>query len=613
MLNKKIGLLVLAAATLGLAACGGNNSSQSSNPTGASTGTPAGESAPTGVSTGTPAGESQPTGVSSAASAAEAIIPSVEGKIGIYFHFADSETVKLAELPTYVSPWITGNWNGYATNAEGGAVEMVRKADTDVFYGYIPADGDLGDLGYQITLGYNSTSGVATNLQGIDWNYKTNWSADNYLGLDHPFMTKVADDLYVCRADTVDALDFKEVLPEPIMVKKQSFKFKISDSLKTALTGQDNLELVVKGSFNGWATVSAGKADTDGYYTVPLVSGDAQMVLGTVQMCIGVRNAIAGGNMEDKYNLALAPAGDFDDVWGAGGVEALEGEVYKISNITLAMSKLYQEEGWVYDLGTVTLPEHANGTAEAYKLPSNEAPTLPTNLVITLKNTAETAFTLVDQKFVSIAGTINGWKHEQMIEVVPGKEYRYVISGDIFLGQKLEFKFADGDWNRDEVAPSAEGGNFELTPEIGKVAYTVSADLTDFGAGDATHFVGELKNEEIALDHDIEFRVFNSIENPVEKACIAGDFQGWDAAKTELVNDPSKGYYAATLEKGALKTGSVINFKITNGTWDKNVGKAGENFSLVLPYGAVAVELKADMTTFTGDIEFVSWVYALAD
>jgi len=93
-----------------------------------------------------------------------------------------------------VSPFITGNWNGYAQTPDK-ACEMVRLEQTDIFYAYIPADGDLGDLGYQITLGYNVASGVSSDKQGIDWNFKTTYSKENFPGLEHPVMTKINDSL----------------------------------------------------------------------------------------------------------------------------------------------------------------------------------------------------------------------------------------------------------------------------------------------------------------------------------------------------------------------------------------------------------------------------------
>lgn len=595
MLNKKLGLLVLAAAAMGLVACGGNSSpAQSSSK-------PADTSHPTGLSSDP---GSQPAG--------EEPIPQVDGKIGVYFHFADSENVKLANLPSYVSPWITGNWNGYAQTAEGGAIEMQRKADTDIFYGYIPGDGNLGDLGYQITLGYNSASGVASSLQGIDWNYKTNWSADNYGGLDHPFMTKVNDHLYVCKADTVDSLDFKAVLPEPIMVKNQAFKFRVTDAVKTAMADKNNLEICVKGGFNGWTPVSAGAPDNDGYYTVNLTEGDKEMVLGTVEMCIGIRNKLIGG-MEDKYNLALQPAGELDDYDAGGGVEEADGEVYKISNIKLTMSKLYQT-AHTYNIGIITLPVHANGTADAYALPSNEAPLMEHNIVITVKNTSETAVAMADGRFMSIAGAFTGdwagtWPHDHMTEVVPGKEYRYVIEmgENLRAGVDLGFKIADGAWGTDEIGADSADGNIHIVPENGKAAYKIEADLSGFGSGvgDRHQLKVELAEDELALDKDIHVLVQNTGEGTVGTVTAAGDFQGWDPAATPLTAVGNN--YAFTIAKGTLKAGDQIKFKLTNGTWDKNIGNGNDNFVVYLPFGLDLLNLKGDIAGFTGDIELVSW------
>ena len=148
MFNKKVGLLVLA--SMGLVACGGGESSSQAQ-----------------SSAGSSPAQSSQQGPS---------IPTAEGKVTLYFLFTDTETAKLADMPSYCSPFITGNWNGYGTTPDS-ASEMVRLEGTNYFYAQIAAGLDMGDNGYQITIGYNAASNVGTDKQGVDWNYKTTYSS----------------------------------------------------------------------------------------------------------------------------------------------------------------------------------------------------------------------------------------------------------------------------------------------------------------------------------------------------------------------------------------------------------------------------------------------------
>lgn len=251
MLNKKLGLFVMSAAMLGLVACGGGQSSATGLSTESKNTQAQSESGESGQ-------ESKPAGDLPA-------IPEVDGKIAVYFTYQDVEgAVAAADLPAWCSPFITGNWNGYGQTPADGALEMkALEGNANVFYAYLPADGEFGDMGYQITLGYNAASGVGTAKQGINWSYKTIYSADNFPGLDHPVLTKMNDKVYAAlnTDHPASAMAFSDALPEPISAKDTSLKFKID--LGDLVMG-DNLEFVVKGSFNGWSTVSIGAPDEEG-------------------------------------------------------------------------------------------------------------------------------------------------------------------------------------------------------------------------------------------------------------------------------------------------------------------------------------------------------------
>ena len=574
MLNKKFGLWALSLASLGLVACGGNNPQPSSQQ-------PSSEPAPS------------------------ASIPSQEGKIGVYFQFKDTEELKLADLPEYVSPFITGNWNGYAQTPDK-ASEMVRLEETDIFYAYIPADGDLGDLGYQITLGYNEASGVSSDKQGIDWNFKTTYSKENFPGLEHPVMTKINDNLYECKAGEESGLGFDSVLPEPVMVKNPMVTFSL-DLPVGAIIGE-NLEVVIKGGFNGW-TPEAVEADEDGIYTVSL---GEEVIVGKIEMCIGFRNKFVGG-MDDKYNLILAdmPAGEERDAIGGVEEEVTSEtgllEKYQVTNIGVALNALYGDD-YEYVVGPLTFPEHANGTLDPYALPSNEAPMIGHNVAIVLHNTSETE----PARLPHVAGTLNNWQHKPMTAVTPGFWQFDAEVSEHYLGTSFEFKFTDGAWERSEVSLDGQN-NIKVILKDDLNVFWVEADLSTFGASDTSNKLTGEVDEEVTMSYaeDLEIRFFQDGEVEPEKVCIAGNIVGWGTPHLELekkVNDAGT-YYSAVVSKevfleNEFDCGMAFEFKITDGTWDKSIGVGAGNAIVKLGYQANRLEIHGDAVGFQGDLEF---------
>lgn len=573
MLNKKFGLWALSLASLGIVACGGNNNPQSSSKE--------------------PSSEPTPT----------ASIPSQEGSIGVFFQFKDTEELKLADLPDYVSPFITGNWNGYAQTPDK-ACEMVRLEQTDIFYAYIPADGDLGDLGYQITLGYNVASGVSSDKQGIDWNFKTTYSKENFPGLEHPVMTKINDSLYECKAGEESGLGFDSVLPEPVMVKNPQVTFSL-DLPEDAVIGE-NLEVVIKGGFNGW-TPEAVKADEDGVYTVSL---GEEVIVGKIEMCIGFRNKFIGG-MDDKYNLVLGKLPEGVERDAVGGVEeAVAGETgetekYQVSNIGVALNALYGDN-YKYVVGPLTFPEHANGTLEPYKLPSNEAPKVGHNVAIVLHNTSETE----PARLPNIAGTITGWEHKPMTAITPGFWQFDAEVSEAYLGTSFEFKFTDGAWDRSEISLDGQN-NIKVTLEAELNVFWVEADLSTFGASDTANKLKGEVDEEVTMNYamDLEVRFYQEGEGVPEKVFIAGNLTGWAHTELEKKVTDAGTYFSTVISKEVFLAeefdcGMAFEFKITDGTWDKNIGVGGGNASVKLGYQANLLEIQGDAIGFMGDLDF---------
>ena len=585
MFNKKVGLLVLA--SMGLVACGGGQSS-SSHATGLTSST-------------TPTSSEGPT------------IPTEEGKVTLYFLFVDTETAKLADMPEYCSPFITGNWNGYGTSPES-ASEMIRLEGTNYFYAQIAAGLDMGDNGYQITIGYNAASNVGTDKQGIDWNYKTTYSTENFPGLDHPVLTKLADNLYEAKAGDASGLGFAAFKPAPEIVKNPSLRFKIT--LNTDEVFGENLEYVIKGDFNGWTPTALGDPDEEGYYTVEL--GD-EVIVGKYEYCVGVRNKFLGGQ-DDRYNLMMAELTPEEeenlDVIGGAVEEVIDadtGEVeeYDVTNFAISLNKIYGDD-YVYEGGRLTNPRYASGTTEEYRLPSNEAPKMQHGVIVRLSNTAETVNALWEN--LSICGDFtSGWsEHKAMTEVEEGKTWEYYVdTTEDFVGLSKNFKFTNGSWDAEIGIPGETEGSF------GNVVLGLDQDVpvVEFAAdlSGATAKIGCEEVEEpddVALTHDILIAVKNTGEGTPTTVSIPGEWNGWSH---DLTLTESGEYWVVTIPHGELVHGQKVNFKLADGTWDHNIGMGGDNAFVYVDYHYNAIYLEGDIAGFTGEVEFAGVGLVLDD
>ncbi len=179
MINKKIGVLLLAASTL-LVACGGGK---------------------------TPAKDSSKPTTSDSTSEAEVEIPVEEGKTTLWFQFKAKEGGVQA-LESYVSPFVTGGFCGWKTNMadedpNNRPAEMkLLEGTTDIYYVQIEtARFEVAEsegvpahlnLSYQLTLGWNASSNAPAASQGINWSYKADYNA-LYPGATHPCMEAPVD------------------------------------------------------------------------------------------------------------------------------------------------------------------------------------------------------------------------------------------------------------------------------------------------------------------------------------------------------------------------------------------------------------------------------------
>ena len=193
--SKAASLLVALFAATALAACGGNGSSSaaaSSSKAASSTATSsstaksssAASSSSSTAASSSSAAQSSSSTTSSSAPAVD--IPTKADNFTFYFHFKASDTVK--SLETWTSPYIDGVFNSW--NAHPG-VEMKALTGTDIYYAFVEKTAvnwatNANDLGYQLCLGYNSTSGVGESMQGVaGYTYKSDFST-LFSGTSHP-------------------------------------------------------------------------------------------------------------------------------------------------------------------------------------------------------------------------------------------------------------------------------------------------------------------------------------------------------------------------------------------------------------------------------------------
>ena len=597
MFNKKIGLLALACAAMGLAGCNkGGETPDSSKPQG-------------GGDTGTSQASNTQQG---GGGDTEEAIPQEAGKIGIYFELADSENAKLAEMPDYCSPFICGAFNSWGETIEKGVFEMSRKAETNIFYCYVDDTVSFADLSYQIVLGYNAASGLGTADHGItNWDLKTMYCASFPYG-SNPQMVAVNDHLYSCpSADAEHPMAFSTWLDEPVKVKNISLSFTLDESVQL----QSNHEIAMKGGYDGWTSKKAVPC-VDGVYTL-LIAGEEGIIAGDISLCVSIRNKVTmKDDINDKYNLALVPMSGS----ASGGEEELDEKdnVYRLSNILIGIQAA-RGHGYTYNLGKLKCPEHANGTADAYAYPANELPALEKDLKINLTHTGAAA---LENASVCIAGTVCGWDapHAAMTVVETGKSWSFTVAKEgLFLSNTVMFKFTDGGWNSwelavaDDVKTNADG-NFEFVIEANKYNINISADMTGWGNAEAESkkvttsavaYVGD------KMDVDVTIKVTHVGETALADdavVTIAGSMNGWDH---KPMTKGESGEYTYVVSKADYYDGDMIKFDITANGWNGKVNGPDGDIAVTLKCGYDLVEITADLSELaTANKQYVSLNYS---
>jgi len=271
MINKKFSATLLALAALGLAACGSSSS------------------------------ESSTTSLTSEQSSETVDVPVVEGKYTVYFHLGSASVVQ--SLESYNSFFINGAFNAWSTST---AVPFVALAGSDVYYAQLDATGfavsetdatfDTTKRGYQLTIGWNSTSNAPAEQQGTDYTIKADYNA-LYPGTSHPkmdapvsskielfgatavvadpdFPDTTSDEHWM--ADPATVVHYQTFLKQKaavVSIKNYSIKFKIAEKDALEVSKPTWIaDFYATGGYDSWGGALTDDfkltADNDGYYTI---------------------------------------------------------------------------------------------------------------------------------------------------------------------------------------------------------------------------------------------------------------------------------------------------------------------------------------------------------
>lgn len=179
-------------------------------------------------------------------------VPTEEGKVTFYFTDAEGSVA----LDRYASYWLTGGFNGFATGTT--ALEMTKmEGDSRVYYVITDAPDTTKTQGfeYQIVKGYNASSSMPADKQGLAWN--NNYKSDEELALEameNPVFEFTAGDKTI---DLGTHTFSTSVLAPASPLTNYTLKFTFTESVPTWSVP------IIMGSMNGWKTPSEDNTEEE--------------------------------------------------------------------------------------------------------------------------------------------------------------------------------------------------------------------------------------------------------------------------------------------------------------------------------------------------------------
>lgn len=327
-------------------------------------------------------------------------VPTQEGKVTYYFELAEDSV----EQGTYASYWIVGDFSDWKEKPNDGALEATNVEGTRLYYvfGDAPTKGDDGEykLGFKVTLGYNESSTLPADKQGVNWSYQ---SKECPAGMDNQTMVYNEGDTTV----NLGTQTFETAMPAP-----QRMDTTLVVQFKTALP--EGAKVAIPGDFNGWDSAKAFATVADDRMSASLELTDVLVMTYYYKIKV-FANYEEGKFWSDENNIPY-------------GVEIAG---YQGANLSLELKIAYKDDecilnntfpiiGYQIDISEA---DESNKIAIAYQV---------STLKVTFAAPVERPYVLIKGSFDGWAGfhemTANDAKTEYTYEVaVSAGEYEYII------------------------------------------------------------------------------------------------------------------------------------------------------------------------------------------
>ena len=315
-----------------------------------------------------------------------------------YFHVASDSF----PLPSYCSYYLTGVFNNWEELEANGAIrmEVLNANGKDYYYALIQDYDDEAHAdhrGYQVTMGYNETSGLSKDEIGINWSYKAD-SNMTYPGLECPIYNAPKDGVVYLQATYYEGytdprgFHWSVHLPEPNPQGNVIYDYGVAFHIEfweTLLAWNEAhpdcgiTGFAIKGDFNGWVWEPMEDCGEHDY-----LFRISSVISGVIyQFCIA---PLTNNGASDRYDL-WGDGQKYEDTVDASGY-------FHQGNFYFVPESYSAGIFW----GNLKMPEFANGTMkEPYTLPSG---TIPSSMEVTTLSLSAAG----EQAYVYLRGSFRG-------------------------------------------------------------------------------------------------------------------------------------------------------------------------------------------------------------
>jgi hypothetical protein len=173
----------------------------------------------------------------------------------------------------------------------------------------------------------------------------------------------------------------------------------------------------------------------------------------------------------------------------------------------------------------------------------------------------------VHETGVHVAGDFQGWDPSATLLTDEDGDGIYSVTLAVNSNSTFQYKFVNGDyWGADEaVWGDCGAGNGNRTVSTGDTDLTLDA----YSFGSCNIVVPEVEDVNLTLHVNMANEVVSA-----DGVHVAGSFQAWDPAATEMTDEDGDNIYTVTL---AVSPNSSYEYKFVNGnSWDSDETIAGD-------------------------------------